>query len=126
MDKTLRSWTSEGAALNSYDDGSAPAELVVAKLSSGVATGCLVQGCLRVWSTRVSVAVGNAAWNATAQLEPRVFLPDGTVVVTCTSGHVFCLELFMGIRRVVAAEAAEIEGGVDTRADAHARELCGR
>jgi hypothetical protein len=70
--------------------------------------GAIVRRGAAVRTARGHVAVCEAAWHATAVLDAHAFLDDGTVVVTLASGHVFCLKLQHGARRVTAAEAIDV------------------
>ena len=44
------------------------------------------------------------AWQADSAVTAHALLNDGTLIVTLRSGHVFCLKLHHGARRITLAE----------------------
>jgi hypothetical protein len=102
-DKALRLWSPDGAALAAYNEQTAPDWIMTARVGAD-----LVQDGLPVRAGNRFVAVAGAAWHGNTDTDRRAFLADGTVVVTLSSGHVFCLKLHQGAVRATATEAAQI------------------
>jgi WD40 repeat protein len=107
---TLHRWATDGTAVGHWRFENAPdALLTVCHQARGL--GRLVRNGVAVRNWRYRLSAAGAVWHATAAPTPQAFLEDGTVVATMASGHVFCLKLHHGSRRVTAAEAVEIARG---------------
>ena len=106
--ETLRLWAAEGTAVGEWPLSQEAPDAVLAGYFEAEGRGALVRCGVPVRTTRGHVSVAGAVWHATAAPGAHAFLEDGTVVVTLASGHVFCLQLHHGARRVTAAEATEL------------------
>lgn len=81
----------------------------------------LVRGCFVGWDTSRMCGIADQTglssaipvWHGDSETQARVLLSDGTLVVTLDSGHVFCLKLHHGARRITLAEWGELLAKTD-------------
>ncbi|MDG4597049.1 MAG: SHOCT domain-containing protein [Candidatus Contendobacter sp.] len=110
---TLRLWDGQTVTVLFAPDGLAAQQEVT---NSQLVSGCFVgwdndRMCGIVAQTGLSSAI--PVWHGDSATRARVLLPDGTLVVTLDSGHVFFLKLHHSARRISLAEWDELLAKTD-------------